>query len=187
MKCHSDDNSINQAIIQLQNCIANITEWMLNTTLKIKEDETEFIISNTNGNSKNKYTIEIGNNVKHMSEHVKIFGVYLDTAMTLEKQISTTCRSAYMQMHRINSIRQYLTESAAKTIIQVMVVSRLDYCNSLYNELPMKSIKKLQLAQSDVCCGAHIIDRTRRRVHMTPVLRDLYWLPVVKCCQYKIF
>ena len=43
----------------------------------------------------------------------------------------------------INSIRQYLTESAAKTIIQMMVVSRLDYCNSLYNGLPMKSIKKL--------------------------------------------
>ena len=51
-------------------------------------------------------------------------------------------------MRRINSIRQYLTESATKTIIQMMVVSRLDYCNSLYNGLPMKAIKKLQLAQN---------------------------------------
>ena len=126
MKCHSDDNSINQAIIQLQNCIADITEWMSNNTLKINEDKIEFIIFNTKGNSGNKFTIEIGNNV---SEHVKILGVYLDTAMTLEKQISTTCRTAYMQIRRINSIRQYLTESAAKTIIQMMVVSRLDYNN----------------------------------------------------------
>ena len=60
-----------------------------------------------------------------MSEHVKILGVYLDTAMALEKQISTNCRTAYMHMRRINSIRQYLAESAAKTIIQVMIVSRL--------------------------------------------------------------
>ena len=30
-----------------------------------------------------------------MSEHVKIRGVYLDTAMALEKQISTTYRTAY--------------------------------------------------------------------------------------------
>ena len=27
-----------------------------------------------------------------MNEHVKVLGVYLDTAMTLEKQTSTTCR-----------------------------------------------------------------------------------------------
>ena len=86
-----------------------------------------------------------------MSEHVKILGVYLDTAMTLEKQISTTCRRAYMR--RINSIRQYLPESAAKTIIQMMVVSRLDYCNSLYNGLPMKSIKNLEATISSELRG----------------------------------
>ena len=105
-----------------------------------------------------------------MSEHVKILGVYLDTTMTFEKQISTTCRTAYMQIRRINSIRQYLTESAAKTIIQMMVVSRLDYCtcNSLYNGLPMKSIKKLQLAQDS---AARVMDKTPRCAHMTPVLK----------------
>ena len=109
--------------------------------------------------------------------------VYLDTAMTLGKQISTTCQTAYMHMRRINSIRQYLTGSADKTIIQMIVVSRLDYCNSLYNGLPMKSIIKLQLAQNS---AARIIDRTPRRAHMTQVLRDLHWLPIVKHCQYHI-
>ena len=40
----------------------------------------------------------------------------------------------------------------------------------------MKSIKKLQLAQNS---AARIIDRTPRRAHMTPVLRDLHWLPKI--------
>ena len=47
----------------------------------------------------------------------------------------------------------------------------------------MKSIKKLQLAQN---CAARVIDRTPRRAHMTPVLRDLHWLPIVKRCRYKM-
>ena len=88
-----------------------------------------------------------------------------------------------MHMRRINSIRQYLTECAAKTIIQMMIVSRLDYCNSLYNGLPMKSIKKLQIAWNS---AARNIDRTPRRAHMTSLIRDLQWLPIVKHCQYKI-
>ena len=91
VKCHRDDNLINHTIIQLQNCIADITEWMSNNTLKINEDNTEFIIFHNKGNNKNKYTIEVGNNVIHMSEHVKVLGVYVDTVMTPEKQISTTC------------------------------------------------------------------------------------------------
>ena len=37
MKCHRDDNSIIKAITQLQNCIADITEWMSNNTLNINE------------------------------------------------------------------------------------------------------------------------------------------------------
>ena len=49
----------------------------------------------------------------------------------------------------------------------------------------MKSIKKLQLAQNS---APRIIDRTPRRAHMTPVLRDLHWLLIiiVKRCHYKI-
>ena len=169
------------AIIQLQNCIADITEWMSNNTLKINEDKTEFIIFNTKGNSRNKITIEIGNTVIHMSEHVKILGVYL--LGHLKSRSRPLAEQHIMQMRRINSICQYLTESAVKTIIQMMVVSRLDYCNSLFNGLPMKSIKKQQLAQNS---AARIIDRTPRRAHMIPILRDLHWLPIVKSCQYTI-
>ena len=47
----------------------------------------------------------------------------------------------------------------------------------------MKSIKRLQLTQN---AAARLIRRTKKRAHMTPVLRDLHWLPVVNRCQFKI-
>ena len=36
--------------------------------------------------------------------------------------------------------RQFLTGNADKTLVQSVVISRLDYCNSVYIRLPMKSI-----------------------------------------------
>ena len=103
--------------------------------------------------------------------------------MTLDVQIAATCRSSYMHIRRINTIRQYLTNDALKILTQSLVTSRLDYCNIIYNGLPMKSIKILQLTQN---AAARLIRRTKKRAHITPVLRNLHWLPVVKRCKFKI-
>ena len=103
--------------------------------------------------------------------------------MTLNHHISNTCRSAYYQTRRINSIRQYLTDNAVKTLTQSVVISRLDYCNSVCIGLPMKSIHRLHLAQN---AAARVIKRTPKREHMTPVLRDLHWLPVNRRIEFKI-
>ena len=103
--------------------------------------------------------------------------------MTLNQHITNTCKSAYFQIRRINSIRQYLTDKAVKTLTQSIVISRLDYCNSVCIGLPMKSIHRLLLAQN---AAARVVKRTPKREHMTPVLRDMHWLPIIKRVQFKI-
>ena len=98
--------------------------------------------------------------------------------MTVDGQIAATCRSSYMHIRRINTIRQYLPNDAVKTLTQSLVTSRLDYCNIIYNGLTMKSIKRLQVTQN---AAARLIRQTKKRAHMTPVLRDLQ-----NRCQFKI-
>ena len=34
--------------------------------------------------------------------------------------------------------------------------------------------------------AARVVKRTPKREHMTPVLRDLHWLPIIKRVQFKI-
>ena len=103
--------------------------------------------------------------------------------MTLNQHITNTCKSAYFQIRRINSIGQYLTDKAVKTLTQSIVISRLDYCNSVCIGLPMKSIHRLLLVQN---AAARVVKRTPKREHMTPVLRDMHWLPIIKRVQFKI-
>ena len=72
--------------------------------------------------------------------------------LNLNKHISNTCRSVYMHLRRINSIRPNLTEEAVKTLIQSVVISRLDYCNCIFVGMPLNSIRKLQLVHNAAAC-----------------------------------
>ena len=73
--------------------------------------------------------------------------------------INDTCRSGYYHLRRINKFRKYLSDCGTKTIIQALVISRMDYCNSIYHGLSIKSLKKFQLVQN---AAARVITKTKR-------------------------
>ena len=73
-----------------------------------------------------------------------------------------------MHLRRINSIRPYLTEEAVKTLIQSVVISRLDYCNCIFVGMPLNSIRKLQLAHN---AAARVVQKPPTRAHMTPIFK----------------
>ena len=80
------------------------------------------------------------------SDYVKILGVALDSSLNMQKDIANTCRTTYMHIRKIRSIRCYLDEPAIKALVNVTGLSRSDYCNGFYIGLPLKSLYKLQLA-----------------------------------------
>ena len=47
-----------------------------------------------------------------------------------------TCRAAYIELRRISSIRHFLSVDAMKTLMCSLVLSKLDYCNSLLSGSP---------------------------------------------------
>ena len=116
LQCDNTDGAIKEAIHRLEKCIADVCSWMKNNSLKINEDKTEFIIFHKNKELTSRYTLQVGDKSIPLSTSTKILGVSLDSKMTLNQHISNTCRSAYYQTRRINSIRQYLTDNAVKTL-----------------------------------------------------------------------
>ena len=148
LKCGSNDISVDNAISRLEMCIKDICKWMSQNALKLIEDKTDFIIFSPKQNQFTTKVINVGANKIPSSEFIKILGITMDRVLSIEKDISNTCRGANMQIRKINSIRHYLTESSSKTLITSTVLTRLDYCNSVYIGLPQKSLHRLQLTQN---------------------------------------
>lgn len=101
----------------------------------------------------------------------------------MSTQVSQMCRSLRFQLHKIGSIRNFLSREATKTLVTSLVLSRLDYCNSLLAGVSADKIKKLQLLQNN---AARMIAKQRKSCHITPILKELHWLPVKERICYKL-
>lgn len=68
-------------------------------------------------------------------------------------------------------------------LVTALISSRLDYCNSVYANLSAEEIERLQRVQS---AAARLVLKKRKSDHITPLLKELHWLPVKYRWQYKL-
>ena len=67
--------------------------------------------------------------------------------------------------------------------IHLLITSGIDNGNSLLTGITDNLIRKLQLAQN---VAARILTKTRKFYHITPILKDLHWLPIRERIDFKI-
>ena len=63
------------------------------------------------------------------------------------------------------------------------MLSKINYCNSIYQGAPTYAINKLQQLQN---MGYRIIKRLWRYDHITPHLMELHWLKINEYIVYKV-
>jgi len=89
---------------------------------------------------------------------------------------------SYFQIRNIRSLKSILTHDALIYVVHAFIKSRLDYCNSLLLGLSDKLLQRLQRIQN---IAARIVTGCRKYDHITPILKELQWLPVIKRIQFK--
>ena len=114
---------------------------------------------------------------------VRNLGVYIDSNLTMKNQISNTVKVCNHHLRNIAFIRKHLNEDTLKMLIHNHVISRLDYCNSVYHKLSNTLLKKLQNIQNR---AARLIKKIPLRERITPALMELHWLPMKARIIYKI-
>ena len=83
----------------------------------------------------------------------------------------------------IGRIRKYLTNENLKLLVNALVISRLDYCNSILYGLPKRELDKLQRVQNT---AARLITGTKQYDHIKPAFQKLHCLPVESRIIFKV-
>ena len=102
----------------------------------------------------------------------------------MKKHVIKICQTAYFELQRISSIRRFLTEDAAKTLVTSYILSRLDYCNCLLMGTPNSVIQPLQKIIQNF--AARLVLLALRHHHSTSLLEKLHWLPILERVKYQV-
>ena len=107
----------------------------------------------------------------------------MDKHLSLDKYLHELAKSLNSSLFKVGKIRRFVTKKSCADLISGLFTSRLDYCNSLLYGLPQVSIDKLQKLQNR---AARTLTFTRKYDSITPVLKQLHWLPVEKRIIFKV-
>ena len=61
-------------------------------------------------------------------------------------------KSCYLELRKIANIRSYLSDAAILKLVFPLVISKLDYCNSLFYNMSLENMHQLQLIQNHAAC-----------------------------------
>lgn len=170
----------------LRQCIEDVISWNTENKLLCNSSKTEVIYFSSRF-SKNSTEIpqdfSFANTSVKITDKVKDLGMILDSKLTLTKHINDICKKTAHTIRNIGRIRKYLSTDNLKRLVNASVSSRLDYCNSMFFGLPKCHLDKLQRLQNT---SARLITGSKRLNHITPVLKELHWLPVEYRIKFKI-
>ena len=118
---------------EIEVCISDICIWMRTNLLKLNDKKTEFLIIGTKQQlSKVKMTsISVGQDEIPCSETARNLGYYYDQHRKNSAHINKLVSSLNVTLRRISKIRNNIVYDTTKILVQAMVLSRLENCNSL--------------------------------------------------------
>uniref|UniRef100_A0A3Q3BY54 Reverse transcriptase domain-containing protein n=1 Tax=Haplochromis burtoni TaxID=8153 RepID=A0A3Q3BY54_HAPBU len=162
------------SIKPLMTCLDYIRAWLALNFLNFNEKKTELLVFGPSGPCESS-SVDLGPLEVYFKPVVTDLGFKLDSDFKLDNQIRAVVKSSFYHLRRLARVKSFLSRQHLETVIHAFISSRLDYCNALYVGVRQSLLSRLQLVQN---AAARLLTGTRKRMHITPVLASLHWLPV---------
>ena len=113
----------------------------------------------------NTKSIKIGQDYIQKSEAARNLGFYYDLHMKNTIHVNKLCSTLYLTLKKIAKIRHTIDMVTTRILVQALVTSKLDYCNSLILGSTKYNIAKLQRAPK--LCSSYGVHENIHITHHT--------------------
>ena len=110
-------------------------------------------------------------------------GIYIDSDLLMRTRVQRAVSRCFAVLRQLRQIRRSVQTDTFQTLVVSLVLTRLDYGNSVLAGLPVYLVRRLQ---SVVNAAARLTYHLSRSDHITDALVCLHWLRVLERVQYKI-
>ena len=118
-----------------------------------------------------------------LCESAKNLCVVLDSSLSFRSHIDSIVKTCNFHIRNLYMMKDFVNRKNLVTLVHSLIVSKVDYCNSLFIGLSNVILKKVQ---SVLNRAASVIFNLPPRVPTSSSLIELHWLPLKARIEFKI-
>ena len=169
---------IGEAKHRLSSLLSDLKIWMARRKLKLNDGKTVIIV--IRGNLRNVSVanfgvMSFGDTQLVPCETAKNLGVVLDSSLSFSSHIDSIVKTCNFHIRNLYMIKDFVNRNNLVTLVHSLIVSKMDYCNSLFSVLPNVILKKVRYVLNR---AARLIFNLPPRIPTTTTLIELHWLPL---------
>ena len=180
------NHSVPEQLDNLRKCTDAINDWHLVNFLQLNPQKSEVMFIGTPTHLKYLSpppSINIaGTTLPSSSTTLKLLGVTFDSQLSFKQHAISVIKSCNHLIWAIRHIRPFLSVDTTSALARSLVLSRLDYCNSLLYGTSASLIHSLQRTQNNL---AKLV-LLNPSLNSSECLRQLHWLPIHLRIIFKI-
>ena len=163
-------------LTNVNKCLSVVADWMHSNCLQLNSDKNScgvrLVAANIVYHQQVRLSVLLPSS---LSSSARDLGVFINSDLSMETHIKRTVSRCFSTLQQLRSIRRQVPTAVFLSLIVALVLSRLDYCNSMLAGLPANLIRRLQSVQN---AAARLTFGIRRSEHITYTLASLHWLRV---------
>ena len=170
----TDPAAIDATLARLSKCVTDIQHRMTANKLKLNDGKSEFFVSASPNHLSSDLMADIRLSVNGQPfkpcTSVRNLGVTFQPNASLSLHIAGVSRNVKYHLRNLWRIRRFVDFPTCHAAVRALVLSRLDFCNALFNALSQKDLERLQRLQNS---AARLVFSAPLRTHTQPLRREL--------------
>ena len=152
-------NKVRKCSSELENELKLLEQWSKNTNLVFNCKKTKSMLFSTRKVSQHHQLynndilkINFNNQIIKIVQQYKLLGVVIDEHFELYVHVRNILENGYSTLKILKKLKRYTSYQTRKHLVESLILSKIDYCNVLFEGLPKFQIQRInKLVQ--VCAG----------------------------------